>query len=59
MKTKVAYLIRSGTIHSAFNISNKLRSYAGAKRAIRAAKRMGFTEVYAAKMTVSSDSFLK
>ena len=56
---KTAYIIRSGTIHSAFNISNKLRSYKSVRRAIKAAKRMGFKEVYAAKITVSKDSILK
>ncbi|CAB4144068.1 hypothetical protein UFOVP466_19 [uncultured Caudovirales phage] len=59
MKTKTAYLIRSGTIHSAVNVSNKLRSFKGSRRALLAAKRMGFTEAYAAKMTVEADAVLK
>lgn len=58
MKTKVAYLIRSGTIHSAVNVSNKLRSRSGVRKAIKAAKRMGFAECYAAKMTVAADAVL-
>lgn len=56
--TKVAYLIRSGTIHSAVNVSNKLRSRASVKSAINAAKRLGFRDAYAAKMTVTKDSVL-
>jgi hypothetical protein len=59
MKTKTAYLIRSGTIHSAVNVSNKLRSWASVRRAIRAAKRLGFKDAYAAKMTVEKDCILK
>ncbi len=59
MKTKAAYVIRTGTIHSAFNISQKLRSWATARRAVRAAKRMGYSDAYAAKLMVSADSILK
>jgi hypothetical protein len=59
MKTKTAYVIRTGEATEGRNISNKLRSRSGVRAAIRAAKRMGFKNAYAAKLQVSADSRLK
>jgi len=56
---KTAYLIRSGEAVGAINVSNKLRSWKSARRAIRAAKRLGFANAYAAKIQVASDAILK
>lgn len=58
MKTKTAYLIRTGTAVDAANVSNKLRSYATSRRSVRAARRLGFPEAYAAKLTVAADAKL-
>jgi len=56
---KTAYLIRSGEMTNASNVSNKLRSYKGSRVALRAAKRLGFKDAYAAKISVSDDARLK
>lgn len=56
---KTAYLIRSGELTNSFNISNKLHSYKASRKALRAAKRMGFKNAYAGKMMVSDDARLK
>lgn len=59
MKTKTAYLIMSGELSNSFSISNKLRSYRGSRKALRAARRMGFKHAYAGTMQVSVDARLK
>lgn len=56
---KVAYLIRSGEIHSAINVSQKLYSHKSKSRGVKAAKRLGFKNAYAAKMMVSKEAILK
>lgn len=59
MKQKPAYLIRSGAMYSAANVSNKLHSHKATRRAIKAARRMGFTDAYAVKVMVHSECVLK
>lgn len=59
MKTKTAYLIRNGEMIGGANVSNKLRSYSGSRRALRACKRMGHSNAYAAKILVNADCQLK
>lgn len=56
---KTAYVIRSGEMVGAINVSNKLRSWKSSRRAIRAAKRLGFPNAYAAKIQVAKESILK
>lgn len=61
-KMKTAYLIRTGTMVNAdvrANVSTKLRSRKGVARALKAARRMGFKDAYAAKMMVRADAPLK
>ena len=55
---KTAYIIRSGEMTNAINVSNKLRNYRGSRRAIKAAKRLGFPLAYAGTITVSNDAKL-
>lgn len=59
MKTKPAYLIRNGEMVDAINISNKLHSYQATRKALKAARRMGFKNAYAMKMIVNADCKLK
>lgn len=59
MKTKTAYVIRTGTLYDGRSISSKLRDRRGVGPALRAARRMGFVEAYAAKMSVAAGCRLK
>lgn len=57
-KMRTAYLIMIGT-RAGGTISSKLRNYRGAQRAVKAAKRLGYTEAYAAKMPFNGEGKLK
>ena len=56
---KTAYVIRSGTMYDAFNISNELHSRKSATVAVKEAKKAGFKDAYAASTTVLKDTILK
>ena len=51
LKTRTAYLIRSGEMDG-INVSNRHRARSGVKSALKAAKRLGFPNAYAAKVIV-------
>lgn len=55
MRTKTAYVIRSGEMIDGRDVSKKLRTKRRLRSAIRAAKRMGFPHAYACQITVSAD----
>jgi hypothetical protein len=58
-KLKVAYVIRSGEMTNGIDVSSRLRSPGSLRKAIRAAKRMGFKNAYGSKMMVNSDCKLR
>ena len=58
MKTKTAYFIMTGDRAGDF-LSNKARSKKSVRRAIKAAKRMGYKGAYAVKALLNIDCKLK
>jgi len=55
-KMKTVYVIRTGTVTESADVSHKLRSRSRVRRAILAARRMGFKQAYAAKLSVAKET---